>query len=155
MTSPTSVVTPERYESGMKSFAEWMAMAGEERRPEFQKHYDGYTPNMDDIAAIRRMVETRGLKALIIGTDWCPDVWRGLPVLARIAEASGMPLRYFERDANKDIMAEFLNQGEFESVPTVVFYDGNHRYLGHWIERAEPAPPSIGWIMSCASAELP
>ena len=53
MTSPTSVVTPERYETGMKSFAEWMAMAGEERRPEFQKHYDGYTPNADDIAAIK------------------------------------------------------------------------------------------------------
>ncbi len=139
MTSPTSVVTPERYESGMETFAEWMAQAGEERRPEFQKHYDGYTPNADDIAAIRRLVETHGLKALIIGTDWCPDVWRGLPVLARIAEASGMPLRYFERDANKDIMAEFLNQGEFESVPTVVFYDGDHNYLYHFIERPKAA----------------
>ncbi len=36
-------------------------------------------------------------------------------------------------------MAEFLKDGEFESVPAVVFYDREHRYLGHWIERADLA----------------
>jgi hypothetical protein len=46
-----------------------------------------------------------------------------------------MEVRYFFRDQNKGIMAEFLNQGEFESIPTIVFYDGDLNYLGHWIER--------------------
>lgn len=135
MTSPTSVVTPARYDTGMDSYQEWLASAAEDKRPEFEKHYQAYEPKAEDIAVIKGMVEKHGVKAMVIGTDWCPDVWRGLPVIARIGEASGMPVRYFERDQNKDIMAEFLNQGEFESVPTVVFYDGDHNYLFHFIER--------------------
>ena len=135
MASETSVVTPERFGTGMSTFAEWMD-AIETRKPEFQRHYDEYEPNAEDIAAIRKLVQERGVKALLIGEDWCPDVWRGLPVIAKVAEQTGMELRIFFRDQNKDIMSEFLNQGEFESIPTIVFYDGSHRYLGHWIERA-------------------
>jgi hypothetical protein len=134
MASETSVVTPERFATGMTTFAQWMD-AIENRKPEFQRHYDEYEPNADDIAAIKGMVEEHGVKALVLGEDWCPDVWRGLPVISKVAEQTGMELRLFLRDQNKDIMSEFLNQGEFESIPTIVFYDRNHRYLGHWIER--------------------
>jgi hypothetical protein len=118
----------------MPSFAAWMA-AIPERQKEFQRHYDEYTPADDDLEAVRALVEQHGVKALALGEHWCPDVWRGVPVLARIAEGTGMETRYFFRDQNKDIMSEFLKDGEFESIPTVVFYDRNHRYLGHWIER--------------------
>ena len=134
MTSETSVVTPERFAEGMQTFEEWMG-AIEVRKTEFLRHYEEFEPNADDIAAITRMVEERGVKALCLGEDWCPDVWRGIPVISKVSEATGMELRIFFRDKNKDIMSEFLNQGEFESVPTIVFYDGDHNYLGHWIER--------------------
>ena len=142
MTSTTSVVTPERYEIGFKSFQEWMGAIGQ-RQKEFQAHYDEYEPNAEDLAAVRALVEQHGVKALVIGEDWCPDVWRGLPVTAKIAEATGMEVRYFMRDQNKDIMSEFLNQGEFESIPVVVFYDRDHRYLGHWIERPQVANEAL------------
>ncbi len=134
MTSETSVVTPERFASGLATFGEWMD-AIEERNAEFQRHYDEYEPNPEDLEAVRTLVEDHGVKALVLGEHWCPDVWRGLPVIAKVAERSGMELRIFFRDQNKDIMSEFLNQGEFESIPTIVFYDRNQRYLGHWIER--------------------
>ncbi|MEX2376053.1 MAG: thioredoxin family protein, partial [Dehalococcoidia bacterium] len=58
---------------------------------------------------------------------------------------------FFLRDQNKDIMAEFLKDGEFESVPTIVFYDGDHHYLGHWIERSDRANsemPALREIMA-------
>ena len=138
MTSSTSVVTPQRYETGMQSFAEWQG-AIENRQEEFQRHYDEYEPDADDIAAIRQLVQRHGVKAMVIGEHWCPDVWRGLPTLAKLGEQSGMEVRSFMKDDNKDIMAEFLNRGEFESVPTIVFYDRDHKYLGHWIERAKLA----------------
>ena len=134
MASETSVVTPERFTEGMQTFEEWMG-AIEVRKTEFLRHYEEFDPNADDIAAITRMVEERGVKALCLGEDWCPDVWRGIPVISKVSEATGMELRIFFRDKNKDIMSEFLNQGEFESIPTIVFYDGDHNYLGHWIER--------------------
>jgi hypothetical protein len=138
MATQTSVVTPERFATGFASFGEWQQKI-ENRQEEFQKHYDEYQPNADDVAALKKAVEARGVKALLIGENWCPDVWRGLPVVAKMQEATGMQVRYFFRDENKDIMAEFLNKGEFESIPTVVFYDGQHNYLGHWIERPQLA----------------
>ena len=134
MTSETSVVTPDRFASGLSSFGDWMD-AIEVRSEEFQRHYDEYEPDADDIAAVASLVESHGVKALVLGEDWCPDVWRGLPVMAKIAERAGMEVRIFFRDQNKDIMSEFLKDGEFESIPTLVFYDGDHNYLGHWIER--------------------
>ena len=134
MASETSVVTPERFAEGIQTFEEWIG-AIEVRKTEFLRHYEEFDPNADDIAAITKMVEERGVKALCLGEDWCPDVWRGIPVISKVSEATGMELRIFFRDKNKDIMSEFLNQGEFESIPTIVFYDGDHNYLGHWIER--------------------
>ena len=127
MASETSVVTPERFATGLTSFEAWME-AIEERKDEFQSHYDEYTPDAADIAAMKKLVEEHGVKVLTIGEHWCPDVWRGLPVMARIAEATGMEHRIFFRDQNKDIMSEFLLNGEFESIPTVVFYDRDHNY---------------------------
>ena len=134
MTSKTSVVTPQRFATGMDSFEAWME-AIPERGEDFQKHYDAYTPDPEDIAAVKQLVEAHGVKVLTIGEHWCPDVWRGLPVMHKIAQATGMEHRMFFRDQNNDIMAEFLKDGEFESIPTIVLYDGDHNYLGHWIER--------------------
>jgi hypothetical protein len=133
-----SVVTPERFATGMTTFAEWMGLI-EKNADTFQRHYDEFNPTPNDIEGFKGYVQSDGVKALILGTDWCPDVWRGLPVVCKIAEQSGMELRIFERDAHSDIMAEFLKEGEFESVPTIVLYDGDHNYLGHWIERADQA----------------
>jgi len=142
MTSAASVVTPERFSEGMATFEEWM-QAISIRQQEFQQHYDEYQPDPQDLAAIKALVQQHGVKALILGEDWCPDVWRGLPVMAKISEQTGMEIRMFFRDQHKDIMAEFLKDGEFESIPAIVFYDGNHRYLGHWIERAAVANEGI------------
>ena len=101
MATQTSVVTPERYETGFSSFAEWQEKI-ENRQEEFQKHYDEYQPNADDIAAIKKLVQERGIKAMVIGENWCPDVWRGLPVVSKMQEATDMTVRYFFRDQHKD-----------------------------------------------------
>ena len=154
MTSQASVVTPERFATGLPDFGAWMD-AIEQRQKEFQQHYDDFTPNEEDVAALAALVERHGVKALSLGEDWCPDVWRGVPVIAKIAERTGMELRLFKRDENKDIMSEFLNQGEFESIPTIVFYDREHRYLGHWIERAALANEEIAEIRSEVMADVP
>ena len=135
---PSSVVTPERYAEGIATYTAWMA-AIEKNQDNFTRHYNEWVADPADIAAVKALVQQHGVKAMVIGEDFCPDVWRGLPVMARVSELTGMEVRYVMRDQNKDIMAEFLKDAEFESVPTVVFYDRDHRYLGHWIERADRA----------------
>ena len=76
---------------------------------------------------------------MAIGEPWCPDVFRGLPVAAKLAEATGLDLKIFFRDQNLDIMNEFLYKGEFQSIPTLVFYDKDMNQLGVWHERAQKA----------------
>ena len=152
-----SVVTAERYAEGIDSYAGWMA-AIEKNTENFERHYNEWQPDMGEAAAVKKLVQQYGVKAMVIGEDFCPDVWRGVPVMAHIHELTGMEVRYFMRDLNKDIMAEFLKDGEFESVPAIAFYDGNHRYLGHWIERADLANdqmPLLRKIMEGVERDTP
>ena len=77
--------------------------------------------------------------ALMLAENWCGDVHRNSPVLARIAEA--MPnceLRVFFRDQNLDLTDCFLNNG-YRSIPIMVFFDENWNEIGRWIERPAAA----------------
>ena len=134
-----SVVTPERFAQG-QLYDEWIK--GIDRNLErFQENYEGTHISDEDAAALKELVARPNgpARCLALGEAWCPDVFRGLPVMARIAEASGMELRVFFRDKNNDIMAEFLKHGEHESIPTLVFYTKDHEYIAHWIERPAKA----------------
>lgn len=75
---------------------------------------------------------------LVFGEDWCPDVYRGIPVARRIADAAGFELRILERDQHLDVFAPFKN-GEFDSIPVYVFLSEDLRPLAHWIERPKLA----------------
>ncbi len=137
MTEAASVVTESRFEQGVKSFNEWLDII-DIREDQFQRNYDEYQPEENNLNQLQELVNEHGIKALVLGEAWCPDVWRGLPVIAKLSEATGMQARYFIKDDNQDIMSEFLN-GEFESIPTVVFYDKDMNYIFHWIERPQEA----------------
>lgn len=78
-------------------------------------------------------------RLLVIGEDWCPDVYRGMPVAKRIADAAGFELRVLERDQNLDAAEHFKLGGEFLSIPVYVFYTQDHEYIAHWIERPKLA----------------
>ncbi len=130
-----SVVTPERFTQGL-TYEDWIAKI-DRNEARFQENYDGTKVSDEDARALQALVALPNgpARCLALGEAWCPDVFRGLPVIARVAEASGMELRVFFRDENKDIMAEFLKQGEYESIPTIVFYTKDQRYIAHFIER--------------------
>jgi hypothetical protein len=73
---------------------------------------------------------------LVLAEDWCGDVVDNLPILGRLAEASGkLDLRIFLRDQNPDLMDQYLNKGEFRSIPVFAFLDERFANLGHFIER--------------------
>ena len=138
-----SVVTLERFASGM-TWEQWMAHI-QRNVPKFQYNYDQTAVTEDYAARLKRLalLADGPAKMLVLGEDWCPDVFRGAPVLVRIAEAAGLEARLFPRDDNPDIMAEFLNHGEHQSIPVAVFYSADHRYIAHWIERPAKAEAEL------------
>jgi thiol-disulfide isomerase/thioredoxin len=134
-----SVVTPERLQQGI-SWKEWMEQI-DRNQDKFQENYDGTELDSADVEAIKALVAKPNGPAscLALGEAWCPDVFRGMPVIAKLAEATGLDLKIFFRDQHLDIMNEFLYKGEFQSIPTLVFYTKDHKYLGHWNEKAKKA----------------
>ncbi len=142
MAEQTSVVTPERYGQGF-TYPDYIAQINV-NKDMFEKYTETAADAMtaDDVAFFTKAASMEGgaARMMVIGEDWCPDVYRGMPVFNRVAESAGMELRVFPRDEHLDIMDEFLNRGEFRSIPTAVFYTKDGDYLCHWIER-----PAIGY----------
>jgi thiol-disulfide isomerase/thioredoxin len=135
MATEKSSVTPERFATGF-SFKDYIAQITV-NKDNFEKFYQTAELTVDDTAFFRRVVALPGgpKKILVIGEDWCPDVFRGMPAMARIAEAAGIEMRIFPRDKNLDIENEFLKEDKYQSIPVCVFYTGDLKYIGHWIER--------------------
>jgi hypothetical protein len=76
---------------------------------------------------------------LMLAENWCGDVHRNSPMIARIVEAMpGTELRVFFRDQNPDLTDCFLNNG-YRSIPIVAFFDKDWNEIGRWIERPSAA----------------
>jgi hypothetical protein len=174
-----SVVTPERFAKGM-TFDEYVKYAGSAENLA-REAFGGYFPDAGSFGAARKdnsaVLRERYMRArlddhqtaairwlaaqphgpakiLIISEDWSSDCRRDVPMLARLAEASGMELRIFNRDgtkilgtrrpdpaaapdANHDLMLEFMNRknsGEWASIPVAVFYTSDLQELHRYIE---------------------
>lgn len=139
MVQKTSALTPERFNSA--STYEDYLNGIERNQKRFEENYAGAEVSAEDAARMKAlMAKPNGpAKLLVIGEDWCPDVFRGMPVFARLAEATGLEMRVLKRDENKDVMAEFLKDGEYESIPVAVFYTRDLEYICHFIERPQLA----------------
>ena len=144
MARETSVVTPQRFEEGF-SYKDYIDQI-KVNKDRFNGYYNDYPIKPDDAAALKELTQRPNgpAKMLVLGEDWCGDVIRGMPTLARIAEAAGMELSIFPRDLNQDIMNEYLKNGEWMSIPVAVFYTSNHDYICHWIERPVIAETELG-----------
>lgn len=155
MAETTTVVTPARFASGL-TYQDFLAKA-KVNLDKFEENYKTAHLSAEDAAFFKRVAAMPAgpAKMLALGEDWCPDVYRGLPVLAKIAEAAGMELRIFPRDKNLDIMNEFLKQGQYQSIPVSVFYSKDVRYIAHWIERPALANEERVQITDQAKKDLP
>ena len=155
MAEKTSVMTPERFASGF-TYQDYLAQI-KVNKDRFEKYYESVNLSADDAAFFKRVAEAPNgaPKMMVIGEDWCPDVYRGMPVMARIAEAAGMEMRIFPRDEHLDIMNEFLNHGEFISIPVAVFYTKEMDAITHWIERPVIANEDIPRITEETKQAMP
>jgi hypothetical protein len=127
-------MTPERFAEGMtyEDFKQQMTR-NQERFTENERRFQ-ISPA--DLAAFQN--QPVPLSVMVLAEDWCGDVIDNLPVLGRIAEESGkLDLRIFLRDQNADLMDQYLNRGEFRSIPVFAFFDDHWTEKGRFIERPQ------------------
>jgi selT/selW/selH-like putative selenoprotein len=125
-------VTSERFAQGLTYDAYKAQMT--RNRERFEANEQTVELAADDLAFFAQLPTP--LHVLVLAEDWCGDVIANLPVLGRLAAESGKPdIRVFLRDQNLDIMDQYLNAGQYRSIPVFVFFDATFNELGHWIER--------------------
>ena len=170
MSPNKSVVTPDRFAKGM-TFEQYLAFIATPEnlkresspsgpRRDWSGHMRQWYQSMPldeaQVAAWKWLAARPGgpAKILAIAEEWSSDCRRDIPMLARIADATGMELRIFPRDgqkfgrsqqptlaeapdSNADIMAEFLNRKNgqtWQSIPVAVFYTKDLEYIYHYTE---------------------
>jgi Thioredoxin len=127
-------ITEERFQEGL-TYDEWKAqMTRNQER--FLSNESQFRIEPDDLAFFKNLPQP--VNVLVLAEDWCGDVIDNLPILGRLATESGrLNVRVFLRDQNVDIMDQYLNKGEFRSIPVFAFFDGQFHELGRFIERPE------------------
>jgi hypothetical protein len=103
-------------------------------RDRFVRALAAVTVGDDAKSVVARFSATR--KILVITEDWCGTSLAILPYVFKLAEADpGIELRVFLRDDNPDLMDQYLKDGQYRSIPVVVFLDEALTELARFIER--------------------
>jgi hypothetical protein len=97
---------------------------------------------------VRRLPEP--LRLLVMSEDWCGDSVNTVPLLQRLAEASGgtLELRVTGRDDHPELMDAHLT-GTSRSIPVVIVLDADFRERAWWGSR--PAPLQK-WVLETGLA---
>jgi Thioredoxin len=124
-----------RFAKGM-TWKDYMAQMGD-TRARTEENYSKASLAEDERKFFSGLNQVKYV--LMLGENWCGDVHRNSPMIARIVEAMpGAEMRVFLRDQNVDLTDCFLNNG-YRSIPIVVFFDKDWNEIGRWIERAGTA----------------
>jgi hypothetical protein len=130
-------VTRDQFDAGMTYDAYKAQMT--RNREQFEQNEKDLQLSAEDEQAFKNLPQR--LNVLALAEDWCGDVIANLPIVGRIAEASGgkLNLRILLRDQQpgEQVMNEHLKNGQYKSIPTVVFLDQDFNEVGVWVERPE------------------
>jgi thioredoxin family protein len=142
MAQLTIPLDAQRFATGL-TWKDYLAQMGD-TKARTDANYQKATLTEDERKFFGGLGQVR--HALMLAENWCGDVHRNSPLLARITEA--MPnceLRVFFRDKNLDLTDLFLNNG-YRSIPVIVFFDKDWNEIGRWIERASAATSKVAVI---------
>jgi Thioredoxin len=130
-------VTREQFESGMTYDAYKAQMT--RNREQLEQNEQDVQLSPDDVNFFRNLRQP--VNVMTLAEDWCGDVIANVPILGRLAQESNgkLNVRIHLRDQQPgaQIMDQYLNKGQFKSIPTLIFLDGDFNELGVWVERPE------------------
>jgi hypothetical protein len=123
------------WEAG-QPYEAWLAASEENKRAEMERIYKQVPLSSDDAAFLKAV--SRPVHILCLAEDWCGDVRRNVPVMARLCAENSTLLRarYVDKESRPDLMVRYLTNGA-EAIPIIVFLNENFVEVGHWGPRPE------------------
>ena len=125
------MVTKERFEQGLtlQQYVEHMSV----NRERFVDALDEATIGSADAQILERLGGIR--RVLVISEDWCGTCLAHVPFVAKLVEGrADIELRLFPRDANLDLMDQYLKKGRYRSIPVFAFFDEHMNELARFLE---------------------
>ncbi|RBP88467.1 thiol-disulfide isomerase/thioredoxin [Cytobacillus firmus] len=98
--------------------------------------YDRFSLSDKEKARLEEFKDT-GLKVIVLTEDWCGDAMLNNPILLKIAEESGMEVRFILRDENLELMDQYLTNGTSRAIPIYIFIDKEGKEKAVWGPRAK------------------
>ena len=127
------MVTKERFAQGM-TLDQYVEQMGANRE-RFKAALDRAASTPPDGRILERLGRPR--KVMVITEDWCGTSMVYVPVVAALAAGDpGLELRVFLRDANPDLMDQYLKRGLYRSIPVFAFFDAEMNELARFSEEA-------------------
>jgi Thioredoxin len=130
-------VTREQFESGLTYDAYKAQMT--RNREQVEQNEKDLLLTSEDVKAFRGLPQTINVMAL--AEDWCGDVVANLPVLGRLEHESAgklnVRIHLRDQEPGTTLMDQYLNKGQYKSIPTFIFLDGVFNELGVWVERPD------------------
>ena len=126
------MITKERFAEGLTlpQYLDQMRM----NRDSFIRALDAATVRPKDAQLLERL--GKAAKLLVITEDWCGTSLAYVPSVAKLVEGHpNLEMRIFMRDANPDVMDQFLKKGMYRSIPVFAFFDEDMNELARFIEQ--------------------
>ena len=125
------MVTKERFEQGLtlQQYVDHMSV----NRERFVEALDEATFEPEDARVLEKLNGAR--RVLVISEDWCGTCLAHVPYVAKLIEGNpNIEMRLFPRDANLDLMDQFLKKGRYRSIPVFAFFDEHMNELARFLE---------------------
>jgi hypothetical protein len=125
------VVTKERFEQGLtlEQYVDQMSI----NRESFVEALDEIIIEPEEARVLDRLGAAR--RVLVITEDWCGTCLAEVPFVAKLIEGRpGIEMRLFPRDANLDLMDQYLKKGLYRSIPVFAFFDEHMNEVARFIE---------------------
>jgi hypothetical protein len=121
---------------GGQTYDAWLAVSEENKRAEMEKMYKQVPLTSADAQFLKSI--SRPVHILCLAEDWCGDVRRNVPVLARMCAENPAMLRarYVDKESKPQLMVRYLTNGA-EAIPIIVFMNDNFVEVGNWGPRPE------------------
>jgi hypothetical protein len=136
------------FEKGM-TFSEYRNSM-QVNQEQLDQVYSQVSLTEDDLTLLKDVAE-QNWRGVVLTADWCGDAALNVPIVQKIAEASGMELRYLIRDENLELMDQYLTNGKSRSIPIFIFIDGTGNERMVWGPRA----PQVEDLVGSLRADLP
>lgn len=99
-----------------------------DHRDAFMHIYQSFSIPKEDMDKIKTLSNSR---VIVLAEPWCGHCMMDIPILLKIVEQAGSPIRFLRRDEHLDIMDQYLTD-EKRFIPIFIFIDDAGNEIAKW-----------------------